>query len=277
MKDVAASADTRGITVQRVGVKDVHLPIRVRRKGGEFDSVLARIDLGVELPHQFRGTHMSRFVDTLFRWSQKPISKPEIREMLAEACQRLGAERARVDVAFKYFITKRAPHSQSASALDYDCKFEGVLDNGSYELTAGVEVPVTILCPCSKEISRYGAHNQRAIIKAQIRSQPDVIVWIEDLVAMLERQGSSEIFPLLKREDEKVVTETAYENPKFVEDVVRDVVSIFRADPRIAWFRVACESLESIHNHTVYAFHEEDQAARRDGPETGATVLEADS
>ncbi len=196
-------------------------------------------------------------MDTLFQWSQKPISKPEIRQMLEEACQRLGTEHARVEVAFKYFITKRAPSSKSESSLDYDCKFEGVLDNGSYELTMAVEVPVTILCPCSKELSRCGAHNQRAIIGAQIRCEPDAMVWIEDLVNMLERQGSAEIFPLLKREDEKFVTEAAYENPKFVEDVVRDIVGAFRADPKIAWFRVSCESLESIHNHTVYAFHEE--------------------
>ncbi len=261
MKDVAASADTRGITVQRVGVKDVHLPVRVMRKSGGFESVLARIDLGVELAHQYRGTHMSRFVDTLFEWSQKPISKPEIRQMLEDACTRLEAKRARVDVAFKYFITKRAPSSKSESPLDYDCKFEGILDDGNYDLTMGVEVPVTILCPCSKEISRFGAHNQRAIISVRIRCEPDAMVWIEDLVSMLERHGSAEIFPLLKRADEKSVTEAAYENPKFVEDVVRDVVAMFRADPKIAWFRVACESLESIHNHTVYAFHEEGRDA----------------
>jgi GTP cyclohydrolase I len=261
MKDVAASADTRGITVQRVGVKDVHLPIRVRRKVGGHDSVLARIDLGVELPHQFRGTHMSRFVDILFEWSQKPISKPEIREMLEDACGRLGAKRARVEVAFKYFVTKHAPASGSESALDYDCKFEGILDDGDYQFTLGVEVPVTILCPCSKEISRYGAHSQRAIVRARIRYQPDVMIWIEELVAMLEQQGSAEIFPLLKREDEKHVTEAAYEHPKFVEDVLRDVVAMFRADARVFWFQVGCESLESIHNHAVYAFQEESESS----------------
>lgn len=271
MKDVAASADNRGITVKRVGVKHVHLPIRVRRKSGGFDSVLARIDLGVELSHQFRGTHMSRFVDILFQWTQKPISKPEIQQMLEEACERLGARRARVEVAFKYFINKKAPASLSESALDYDCRFEGTLDSGSYDLTMGVEVPVTILCPCSKEISRHGAHNQRAIISVRIGSRPDAIVWIEDLVSMIECQGSAEIFALLKREDEKVVTEAAYENPKFVEDVVRDVVGGFREDPKIEWFRVSCESLESIHNHTVYAFHEEGRGAPRDDDARPAT------
>ena len=261
MKDVAASADTRGITVQLVGVKDVHLPVRVRRKGAGFDNVLARIDFGVELPHHFRGTHMSRFVDILFRWSQKPIGKPDLQEMLREACERLDARRARIGVEFKYFVTKRAPVSKSESALDYDCRFEGALDGDEYTFTLGVEVPVTICCPCSKEISRHGAHNQRAIIRTRLRSRPDVMVWIEDLVAMLEQQGSAEIFPLLKREDEKLVTEKAYENPKFVEDVVRDVVSLLRADTRVIWFQVTCESLESIHNHSVYAFQEEDREA----------------
>jgi len=260
MKDVAASADTRGITVQRVGVKDVHLPILIKRKSGEFDSALARIDFGVTLPHQFRGTHMSRFVDILFQWRQQPISKPELRDMLRDACERLGAERAQVDVSFKYFMTKQSPSTKSESALDYDCRFEGVLDGDEYTLTTRVEVPVTILCPCSKEISDHGAHSQRAIIRARIRTSPDAMVWIEDLVTMLERQGSAEIYPLLKRADEKFVTEAAYENPKFVEDVVRDVVALLRADDRIVWFQVECESLESIHNHAAYAFQEEETA-----------------
>jgi len=261
MKDVAASADRRGITVQRVGVKDVHLPILVRRQSNGFASTLARIDLGVELPHHFRGTHMSRLVDILFQWRQRPISKPELEEMLREACRRLEARRARVEVAFKYFIRKRAPSSGSESALDYDCTFEGILDGDDYCLTMGVDVPVTLLCPCSKEISRFGAHSQRATISVRIRTRPEAMIWIEDVVAMLEHQGSAEVFPLLKREDEKFVTEAAYENPKFVEDVVREVVALLRVDPRIVWFRVACESLESIHNHTAYAFQEEDKLA----------------
>ncbi len=135
----------------------------------------------------------------------------------------------------------------------------GIVDDGRYQFTLDVEVPVTILCPCSKEISRYGAHNQRAIIRVQVRTREDVLIWIEDLVDMLEHQGSAEIYPLLKREDEKAVTEKAYEHPKFVEDVLRDVVSALRADARVVWFRATCDSLESIHNHSVYAFQEEDK------------------
>jgi GTP cyclohydrolase I len=258
MKDVAASTDTRGITVQRVGVKDVHLPIRIRRKGAGFDSVVATVDFGVELPHHFRGTHMSRFLEILFKWSQQPISKPDLEEMLREARERLGARRAEIAVAFKYFITRRAPVSQAESALDYDCSFHGVLDEDRYQFTLGVEAPVTICCPCSKEIAQYGAHNQRAMVKALVRSERDGMVWLEDLVEVLQHQGSAEIYPLLKREDEKFVTEAAYEHPKFVEDVLRDVVGALRADPRIIWFQVSCESLESIHNHSVYAFQEEE-------------------
>lgn len=257
MKDVAASNDTRGITVQRVGVKDVHLPILVRRKSGDFASVLARIDFGAELSHRFRGTHMSRFVDILFKWRQKPISKPELGQMLQEARRRLDARQAAITVSFKYFITKQAPATTSESALDYDCTFEASLYGSSYTLTTAVEVPVTLLCPCSKEISSRGAHSQRAIIRARIRTVADSMIWIEDLVAMLERQGSAEVYPLLKREDEKVVTELAYDHPKFVEDVVREVVALFRRDSRIAWFQVECESMESIHNHSAYAFQEE--------------------
>lgn len=258
MKDVAASADERGITIQRVGVKDVHLPAKIRRKGGGFDSVLARIDFSVELPDQFRGTHMSRFVEILFPWSQKPIGKPDLEEMLREAREALEARQARIDLRFKYFISKEAPASASESPLDYDCLFRGVLEEERYDFTLGVEVPVTILCPCSRDISERGAHNQRAMIKAQVDYAPGAgMIWIEDLVASLERQGSAEIYPLLKREDEKFVTEAAYDNPKFVEDVLRDVVGLLRADERIARFEVSVESLESIHNHSVYAYQEE--------------------
>ena len=257
MKDVAASTDTRGITLQQVGVKDVHLPALVRRKEGGFDNVVATIDWGVELPHHFRGTHMSRFIDILFRWREKPIGSRDLREMLAEACQKLGAPRAQIHLAFKYFITKSAPVTHSQSAIDYDCHFVGELDCDHYTFTLGVEVPITCLCPCSKEISEYGAHNQRAMIKAWIQYLPDEIIWIEDLVEKLEGQGSAPIYPLLKREDEKFVTEQAYDNPKFVEDVLREVICLLRSDPRITWFQVEIESHESIHNHSVYASQEE--------------------
>lgn len=261
LKDVASGKDARGITIQRVGVKDVHLPVRIRRKGGGHDLVLARIDLSVELPEHYRGTHMSRFLEILFRAGEKPISKFDVQDMLAEAREKLDARRAHLDIAFKYFITKRAPATGSESALDYDCLFRGILDDSGFLFTLGVEVPVTLLCPCSKEISARGAHNQRAVVRAHVRYRPEEMVWIEDLVALIETQGSAEIFPLLKRADEKAVTEQAYDNPKFVEDVLRDVVIAFRRDSRIDWFEVECESHESIHNHSVYAYSQESREA----------------
>ena len=263
MKDVAAAQDQRGITIQRVGVKDFHLPVLIRRKSASdakvipYDSVLARINFSVELPHQFRGTHLSRFVSILTAWSQKPIASQDLREMLREAREKLNARRAEVHFAFKYFITKSAPVSQAESALDYDCLFHAVLEDDDFVFTLGVEVPITCLCPCSREISTAGAHNQRALIRVALRYPPGEFIWIEDLVPQLEAQGSSQIYPLLKREDEKFVTEQAYANPKFVEDVLRDVVAVLRADQRIVWFEAEVESFESIHNHNAFAYQSE--------------------
>ena len=257
LSDVAAEADSRGITIQRVGVKEVHLPIQVRRKSDGLVSALARIDLAVELPHHFRGTHMSRFVEILFHFSQHPIGPTEIAEMLAEARKRLGARKADLRLAFKYFISKRAPASGAESALDYGCQFEGERDEENFVFTLGAEVPVTLLCPCSKEISSRGAHSQRAMVKVKIRTRPGEFVWIEDLVNLVEAQASSSLYPVLKREDEKFVTEQAYDNPRFVEDMLRDVVIALRNEPRVIWFEVSCESMESIHNHSVFAYQQE--------------------
>jgi len=269
VKDVAASRDERGITIQRVGVKDVHLPVQIRRKEGGFAQVLGRIGLSVELPQDYRGTHMSRFLEILFHWSRQPITGADLAQMLREACERLGAERAEVEMAFKYFVTKRAPETGAESALDYDCSFHGRLDGETYVFTLGVDVPVTSLCPCSKEISDGGAHSQRAVIRARVRYPPTEMIWIEDLVGLLEQQGSAQIYPLLKRRDEKFVTEQAFAHPKFVEDIVRDAVALLRADSRVTWFQVECDSFESIHNHSAFAFQEEavgDGGGRGPGP-----------
>lgn len=260
MTDVAAGRDDRGVTIQRVGVKDVHLPAQIRRKEGGYDSVVAHVSLSAELPHQFRGTHMSRFLEVLFRWSQRPVASPDIRAMLHEVRERLQAPSAHILMRFKYFLPKRAPVSGAESYLDYNCEFDGSLSAQGYVFTLGVEVPVTCLCPCSREISTQGAHNQRGMLRVRVRYAPEQMIWIEDLVAELERHGSAQIYPLLKREDEKYVTEQAYGNPKFVEDVVRDVVVALRGDSRITWFEVECESYESIHNHSVYAYRQEERA-----------------
>lgn len=258
MKDIQNLRDDRGIAIQKVGVTDVHLPFLIKAKDGQHQSVLANIRLTVDLPHEFKGTHMSRFIEVLNDWSQKPISGREVAHILREIATRTAAARAHIEIGFKYFIEKIAPVSGYKSVLDYDCMFmSDIKEDGGIEFVLGVSVPVTSLCPCSKEISKYGAHNQRSTMNAKVKMRKDSFIWIEDLVTMLESQASSPIYPLLKREDEKYVTELAYDNPKFVEDVIRDTVIAFRNHPNISWFDVECINFESIHNHNAYARHTE--------------------
>ncbi len=259
MQDVQSRGDVRGIAIQRVGIKDAHLPFLIKTKDGGFQQVLACIRFTVALPSEYKGTHMSRFLEILMPWSQKPLAEPEINKMLDEALEHLDAQSAEVELAFKYFIDKTAPVSGKRSVLDLDCCFTGRKNkDGELEFQLGVEVPFTSLCPCSKEISQYGAHNQRSVARIQLRFKPGVdCIYIEDLAALIEKQGSSPIYPLLKRADEKFVTEAAYENPKFVEDILRDVVLNLRELEGLAWFSVECENYESIHNHSAFAAHEE--------------------
>ncbi|MGB4337852.1 MAG: GTP cyclohydrolase FolE2 [Bacillota bacterium] len=260
MQDVQSRPDSRGIDIQHVGVKNVHLPLKIAQKGGGYQSVLGNVSLSVDLPMQFKGTHMSRFIEVLYGWSGEPLSNTLIAEVLKDTCAALAASRAQIVIRFKYFVNKQAPVSRKRSVLDYNCEFIGELDGGKHIFTLGVEVPVTSCCPCSKEISDYGAHNQRTMVRARVRFSSAGFLWIEDLIQLLEATGSCEIYPLLKREDEKYVTEKAYENPKFVEDILRDVVLALRAEPRVRWFSVECESFESIHNHSAFANHTETKA-----------------
>lgn len=256
MKDIQNLSDTRGIDIQKVGVTDIHLPFLIKMKQGGFQSVLADIQVTVSLPNQYKGTHMSRFVEVLNEWRQKAVSLHEIRHILEDMIQRLNAKEGHLQLAFKYFIEKEAPVSHLKSVLDYDVVFSGNLtDDGTFDSIMAVTVPFTSLCPCSKAISAYGAHNQRSLMKASVRFVPHRFVWIEDLVKVMEAQASSPIYPLLKREDEKFVTEAAYENSKFVEDTIRDLVMAFRQMTSIRWFDVECKNFESIHNHNAYARH----------------------
>lgn len=257
MIDVAASHDARGITIQQVGVTGVYLPVSIRRKGGGYDSVVASVSLAVDLHHEARGTHMSRFMSILNEWSARPISYDEVGTILTQIRAKLHADVAHLELAFKYFISKTAPVSGIESLMDYDVRFRGRQDADDYRFILMVNVPVTALCPCSKEISAYGAHNQRAVISCSVELRPGHIFWIEDLVSLLEAQGSAQLYPLLKREDEKFVTECAYDHPKFVEDILRDTVTRLRNDPRAHGFSVRVDSLESIHNHNVYAAQNE--------------------
>jgi len=199
---------------------------------------------------------MSRFVEILSRWSRRPVATDEIRQMLEEVRCAFDAQAAQLQLRFKYFLEKSSPASRLRSSLDYDCMFAGQVSDNDYRFTLGATVPIMTLCPCSKEIADRGAHSQRAQLTVRLRSSGDFIIWLEDLVPLLERQGSYEIFPMLKRSDEKVVTEAAYDNPKFVEDVVRDTVLALRALAKVSWFSVECKSYESIHNHTAYAYAE---------------------
>jgi GTP cyclohydrolase I len=256
MRDVAAEQDGRGITIHRVGVRDIHLPVRIREKDGGDARVVGSFEASVELAHYQRGTHMSRFVEILAGWSKQVIGSQEIKAILTEISARFKARAATLELSFKYFLPKPSPVTQIPCDLDYDCWFAGRLQDDDYEFRLGTSVPVTTLCPCSREIAEQGAHSQRARLRVNIVQSPDQIIWIEDLVPLLEAQGSSSLFPILKRADERHVTEAAYANPKFVEDVVRDTVLALRQVPGAVFFTAECESFESIHNHNAYAYTE---------------------
>ena len=257
LADTQNQADRRLVRLQRVGVKGVELPFQIKAMEDGRQTVLATVALTADLPHYFKGTHMSRFIGILEEWRNRPVSGSEVKMILQQTKTVLKAEMAGVDIRFKYFIEKQAPVSGLRSVLGYSSLFSGSLDGGNFDFKLGVEVPINTVCPCSKEIAEIGAHNQRAIVRARVRFVPGRFVWIEELVRVLERQGSAQIYPLLKREDEKYVTEQAFRNPKFVEDVVRDCVLALRGDSRLRWFEIECEAEESIHQHNAFAYDQE--------------------
>lgn len=257
LKDTQMEADRREVALQRVGVKGVELPFQIKSMADGHQTVLATVTLTADLAHRFKGTHMSRFIEILEEWRNRPVSGHEVREILQQTKAALKAEIAHMDIRFKYFIEKKAPSSRRKSILGYQSVFSGTMQGGTFDFKLGTEVPISTLCPCSKAISAFGAHNQRATIRAMVKFVPGKFVWIEELAAMLGKQGSSEVFPLLKREDEKFITEQAFSNPKFVEDVVRDCVLELRKDARVRWFEVECEAEESIHQHNAFAYQME--------------------
>ena len=261
MKDVQNQKDDRNISIDRVGIKNINYPITLRDKSKEIQHTIASVNLYVDLPRQFKGTHMSRFVEVLTRHHSE-IDIRNIGDILDEIKERLKAKTAHLELAFPYFIKKAAPVSGQEALLDYDCRIEAV-SNGSSELksTIMVKVPVTTLCPCSKEISERGAHNQRSIVTLKVRVNK--FIWLEELIETVEQSASCELYPLLKREDEKYVTERAYDNPAFVEDVVRAITQKIQDDLRIDWFSVESENQESIHNHNAYAQIERNLRAER--------------
>lgn len=255
--DTQSSSDTRRIAINKVGIKNILHPVRILNRRGDEQHTVARFNMYVDLPHHFKGTHMSRFVEILMG-HEREITVESFKAMLTEVTTRLEAEEGHIEMTFPYFVNKAAPVSGVESLLDYEVGFHGELVGGAPRLRVRVIVPVTSLCPCSKSIARYGAHNQRSHVTLTART--DHFIWIEELIELVERQASCELYGLLKRSDEKYVTERAYDNPKFVEDVVRDIAVQLNADARILAYTVEAENFESIHNHSAYAMVEKGEA-----------------
>jgi GTP cyclohydrolase I len=252
VEDIQNHRDFRNIDIDQVGVKGIRYPITVRDKNMGEQQTVAEINMYVSLPRYYKGTHMSRFVEILNEHSQR-ISLQNFAEILGEMKTRLDAKSAHMEISFPYFINKASPVTRSEGLMEYKCTFKGSLNNGT-DLITTVRVPISTLCPCSKEISDYGAHNQRGEVRLQVRFKK--FIWIEDLIRLVEESASSDVYSVLKREDEKYVTERAYEHPMFVEDIVRDIAQKLNADPNIVWFAVESENFESIHNHNAYAYVE---------------------
>jgi len=254
--DVQNLADTRQIAINKVGIKSIRHPIKVQDKSGGIQHTIAMFNMYVSLPHNFKGTHMSRFVEIL-NSHEREISVENFPAMLRDMVEKLEAESGHIEMSFPYFINKAAPVSGVQSLMDYDVTFIGEICGGEIRFSLKVVVPVTSLCPCSKKISEYGAHNQRSHVTVTARTSG--FLWIEELVQLVESEASCELWGLLKRPDEKYVTERAYDNPKFVEDMVRDVAARLNAETRIDAYIVESENFESIHNHSAYALIEKDK------------------
>jgi GTP cyclohydrolase I len=248
--DVQSTPDTRRLAIDRVGIKAIRHPARIQERAGGAQHTIAHFSMYVGLPHHFKGTHMSRFVEIL-NAHEREISPDTFRTMLREMVKKLEAESGHIEMSFPYFVSKKAPVSGVASLMDYEVTFIGDVSAAKEEFTLKVLVPVTSLCPCSKKISDRGAHNQRSHVT--IAARINKFVWIEELIDIAENEASCQLYGLLKRPDEKFVTENAYDNPKFVEDMVRDIAAKLNADPRIEGYVVESENFESIHNHSAYA------------------------
>ena len=254
--DVQSASDSRKLAIDQVGVKAIRHPMRIQERSGRAQHTIASFNMYVDLPHHFKGTHMSRFVEILCA-QEREITVDTFQVMLREMVERLEAEEGRIEMSFPYFIEKAAPVSGVKSLMDYEVTFIGEILRGRQSFTLKGLVPVTRLCPCSKKISERGAHNQRSHVTITARTND--FVWIEELVQLVEEEASCELFGLLKRPDEKYVTERAYDNPKFVEDMVRDVAARLNAEARVDAYIVESENFESIHNHSAYALIENDK------------------
>jgi GTP cyclohydrolase IB len=252
MKDIQNQRDFRNISIDKVGIKDIKYPIKVRDRREGSQNTVATINMYVDLPHEYKGTHMSRFVEMLHLFRSEEVSLQKISEILQQMKKYLDAESAHIEVSFLYFIEKQAPVSHSRGLMDYSCRFSGSCNReNKIDLVSEVFVPISSVCPCSKEISDHGAHNQRG--EVHLKTRFNRFIWIEDMIKLVESSASCEVYSVLKRVDEKFVTEAGFNNPKFVEDIVRDVAESINQDPNITWFSVSAENFESIHNHSAYA------------------------
>jgi GTP cyclohydrolase I len=255
MKDVQKQRPDNPLYIEKVGVKGISYPIVVSDKKKGSQHTVASISLSVDLPREFKGTHMSRFIEVLNEHKEE-IHIKNFEHILNEIKRSLEAESAHMEIEFPYFIEKQAPVTGAVGLMEYTCSLMGMV-GAKREFKVGVKVPIQTLCPCSKEISDFGAHNQRGIVTTVVRYEK--FFWMEDLIGLIEDCGSSPVYPVLKRPDEKFVTEHAYQNPKFVEDVVRQVASILSLREEFSWFSVEAENYESIHNHSAYAYIESEQ------------------
>ncbi len=256
IEDVQNREDTRRIPINKVGIKDIRHPVRVKDRSEGEQHTVANFNMYVNLPHNFKGTHMSRFVEILNQ-HERNISVESFKDMLQEMTERLEADSGHIEMNFPYFVNKKAPVSGVESLMDYDVTFIGEIHGNDNQMDIKVVVPVTSLCPCSKKISDYGAHNQRSHVTVTAKFKE--FIWLEELIDIIEQEASCELYGLLKRPDEKNVTERAYDNPKFVEDMVRDVAARLNSDDRITAYVVESENFESIHNHSAYALIEKNK------------------
>lgn len=255
MEDVQNRRDHREIPIDRVGVRNLRYPIIVWDRAHEKQSTVALLSLSVSLPHHFKGTHMSRFLEIL-NAHRGELTIRTLPTVLHDLKARLDSESAQMEATFPYFIEKVAPVSGAKSLLDVEGHFRGTSTADGDDFVLGIKAPVTSLCPCSKEISDYGAHNQRSFVSIEIRmasDEPEDFVWMEELIEVAEASASAPLYPLLKRPDERYVTMQAYDNPAFVEDITRNVADRLMSDRRVKWFKVFCENEESIHNHNAFA------------------------
>ena len=248
--DIQSKADTRRLAIDQVGIRAIRHPVKVRDRSQGEQYTIAVFNMYVGLPHNFKGTHMSRFVEVL-NDHDNVISVHSFRDIVKEVAEKLNSETSRIEMTFPFFLEKSAPVTGVKSLVDYEATLFGDLIDGDVIISTRIVVPVTSLCPCSKEISDYGAHNQRSHVTITVLAE--AFVWIEELIELAEMNASSQLYGLLKRPDEKFVTEQAYDNPKFVEDMVRDIASALIRDERIVSYTVESENFESIHNHSAYA------------------------